>query len=237
MVKLLTTAMGEATSDYLAHRFSPVVAGLVGAVAFCVALSLQLSRRRYVVWNYWLTVAMVAVFGTMAADGLHVELGVPYAAASAFYLVALTVIFAAWRRSEGTLSIHSIDSDRRELFYWATVLATFALGTADGDLTATTARLGYLSSGLLFVGLFALPGLAYRFAGLGAVPAFWAAYILTRPLGASFADWFGVPTGSGGLGLGRGVVAVALAVPIVALVAWMAATHVDQAPPQGDAPA
>jgi uncharacterized membrane-anchored protein len=227
VIKILTTGMGEATSDFLAHRYNPFVAGAVGGVAFAAALALQLTRRGYSAWVYWLTVAMVAVFGTMAADGLHVELGVPYVVSSALYLVVLAVVFAAWRATEGTLSIHSITTRRRELFYWATVLATFALGTAVGDYTATTLHLGYFSSGLLFTGAFLLPGLAYRVGHLNGVAAFWVAYVLTRPLGASYADWLGIAHAGGGLGVGRGLVAAGLAVPIVVLVAIVATTRVD----------
>ncbi|HLI23999.1 MAG TPA: hypothetical protein VKU91_03525, partial [Acidimicrobiales bacterium] len=136
VIKVLTTAMGEAASDYLAHHMNPFLAGFVGALAFAIALGLQLSVRRYQPARYWFTVAMVAVFGTMAADGVHFELGVPYILSSLFYGLVLAGVLVAWYRSEGTLSIHSIVNRRRELYYWATVLATFALGTAVGDLTA-----------------------------------------------------------------------------------------------------
>jgi len=132
ITKVLTTGMGEATSDYLVHRFNPEIAVVVGFTAFVVAMALQFWVRRYNSWVYWLAVVMVAVFGTMAADVLHVGLGIPYAVSTAFYSVVLAVIFWLWYRSEGTLSIHSIYTRRREVFYWATVLATFALGTAAG---------------------------------------------------------------------------------------------------------
>jgi uncharacterized membrane-anchored protein len=170
---------------------------------------------------------MVAVFGTMAADGLHYELGVPFYASSAFYLTILVVIFIAWNASEQTLSIHSVYTRRRELFYWATVLATFALGTAVGDLSATTLQLGYFASALLFSALFVLVALCYWRFHINSILAFWIAYILTRPIGASFADWMGVPRSLGGLGWGRGTVALCLAVPMVALVGYLAVTHRD----------
>jgi uncharacterized membrane-anchored protein len=177
---------------------------------------------------------MVSVFGTMAADSLHVGLGVPYAVSTACFAAALTVVFVVWFASERTLSIHSIDTPRREVFYWVAVMATFALGTATGDLTATTLGLGYLASGLVFAVLILLPAVARRWLGLGEVAAFWAAYVLTRPLGASFADWLAVPPSRGGLGLGDGVVSIVLTLAIVVLVGYLMVTGRD-APDAGDA--
>lgn len=228
VVKVLTTGMGEAASDYLGWVSIPL-AGAVGLVGFVAALALQLRTRRYVPTVYWSAVLMVAVFGTMAADGLHVVLGVPYAASSSFYAIALAVVLVAWRRTEGTLSIHSIDTRRRELWYWLTVLLTFALGTALGDLTAFVLHLGYLASGVLFVLLIAVPALAWR-AGVNPVLTFWAAYVITRPLGASFADWLGKPASlAGGLGFGDGTVTAVGFVAFVALVAWIQRTgHGEQ---------
>lgn len=230
IIKILTTAMGEALADFLALRYSPVLAGVAGTVVFAVALVLQFRARRYRVWIYWFAVAMVAVWGTLAADGLHIELGVPYAVSSAFFAICLAAVFIAWYATEHTLSIHSITTPRRELFYWATVLATFALGTAVGDLTATTLHLGFLTSGLMFTGLICLPALAYWKLGLNSVLAFWIAYVLTRPLGASYADWLGVPHHYGGVGLGRGLVALILSVVIVGFVAYLAVTRKDVQP-------
>ena len=234
IIKVLTTAMGESTSDYVVHRFDPVPVVLLGAVALAVALVLQFSMRRYVAWVYWLAVAMVAVFGTMAADVLHIKFGVPYVVSTASFAVALVVVFVAWQATEKTLSIHSICTTRRELFYWATVGSTFALGTAAGDMTATTLHLGYFFSGVLFAGLIAVPALAYRFLGLNAIFSFWSAYVLTRPLGASFADWTGKPTSLGGLALGDGPVSAALSILIVGFVAYLTVTRRD-VEEQGDA--
>jgi len=223
LVKVLTTGMGEAASDWLGSM-SLVLAGLVGVLGFAAALLLQVRTDRYRPVLYWFAVAMVAVFGTMAADALHVVLGVPYAASTAFYALAVGAVFALWWRSEGTLSIHSIGTPRRERFYWATVLTTFALGTACGDLTAGTLHLGYFSSGVLFAAAIAVPALA-RLMGLNAVAAFWWAYVLTRPLGASFADWMGVPVHRGGLGWGTGPVSLALAALIVVAVGYLSVEH------------
>jgi uncharacterized membrane-anchored protein len=232
IVKVLTTAQGEATSDYLVHRVDPFVAVALGAAGFAAAMALQLSVRRYIAWVYWLAVLMVAVFGTMVADAAHIELGVPYTLSSAIFAIVLLIVFAAWYRTEGTLSIHSILTLRRELFYWATVCATFALGTAVGDMTASTFHLGYLVSGILFAVVIAVPAVAHRFAGLNAVAAFWFAYIVTRPLGASFADWMGVPQSLGGLNWGRGTVSVSLAVVIAGFVAYLAVSRVDVEDPR-----
>jgi uncharacterized membrane-anchored protein len=227
IIKILTTAQGEATSDYLDHRLDPPIAAAIAGLALVVALALQFRVRKYVAWVYWLAADMVAIFGTMCADGLHVELGIPYAVSTTFYAVVLVVIFVLWYRTEKTLSIHSIYTRRREAFYWATVLATFALGTALGDLTATTLHLGYLASGIIFTLLFAIPGLAHWRLRLNSVVAFWIAYVLTRPLGASYADWMGVPHSVGGLDLGRAHVAILLTIPIVALVGYLAVTRLD----------
>jgi uncharacterized membrane-anchored protein len=226
VIKVLTTAMGEATSDYFVRIIAPEVAVACGAVGLVVALALQFSVQRYVAWIYWLAVAMVAVFGTMAADILHVEFGIPYLISTTFFAVVLAGIFVAWYRSEGTLSIHSISTRRREAFYWATVLATFALGTAAGDMTATTLGLGYLASGLVFMALIAVPALAYRWFGLNEVAAFWFAYIVTRPLGASFADWVSKPPRHG-LGWGDGTVSLGLTVLIIGFVGYLAVTRRD----------
>ena len=221
VAKVLTTGMGETTSDFLAHRFSPYLAVVIGAVGFAAAMTLQARAPRYVAWTYWLAVAMVSVFGTMAADILHVAIGIPYLVSTVFYAMVVAGTLVAWQRSEGTLSIHSIVSPRRERFYWATVVATFALGTAAGDLTARTMHLGYLTSGVLFAAAMLIPSLAYRLRRMGGITAFWFAYVLTRPLGASFADWVGVSHSRGGLAVGTGLVSVVLAVAIAAVVGYL----------------
>jgi uncharacterized membrane-anchored protein len=227
VIKVLTTGMGETTSDYLTHRLDPVVAvGAVGVV-FGASLVLQLAVRRYIAWVYWFAVVMVSVFGTMAADVLHIGLGVPYAVSTVFYAVVLTVVFVTWYLIERTLSIHSVRTRRRELFYWATVFATFALGTAAGDLTASTFRLGYFASGVLFAVAIVVPAVGHARFGFNPVAAFWAAYVLTRPLGASFADWLGVPPRRGGVDIGTGVVSLIAGLVIAGLVAYLSFTRTD----------
>jgi uncharacterized membrane-anchored protein len=198
-----------------------VIAVIVGAIGLAIAMALQLLVRRYRPAAYWLAVAMVAVFGTMGADVVHIGLGIPYVVSTAFFAICLAAIFAVWYATERTLSIHSIYTPRRELFYWATVMVTFALGTAAGDMTASTMGLGYFTSGVMFAVLFVLPGLGYRFIHLNPVLAFWTAYVLTRPFGASFADWAGKAKSLGGLGLGTGEVGVVLTVLIVILVGYL----------------
>jgi uncharacterized membrane-anchored protein len=227
VIKVLTTGMGEAASDFLGN-VNLILAGLVGIFGFIFALWLQFRVRRYIAVVYWFAVAMVAVFGTMAADGLHVALGIPYLVTTAFYLLVVAAVFFLWHRSEGTLSIHSIVTRRRETYYWITVFATFALGTAAGDLTATSLKLGFFTSGVLFAVAITIPALAWWRFGLNPVFAFWFAYIITRPLGASFADWFGKPHSIGkGLGDGDGTVTGILTIAIVALVAYVAITRRD----------
>jgi uncharacterized membrane-anchored protein len=225
IVKALTTAMGESTSDFLVHAIVPEVAVVIGLIAFCAALYVQFTKDRYVPWAYWLAVAMVGVFGTMAADVLHVGLGVPYVASTIFYAIVLFLVFRTWYRVEGTLSIHSITTPRRELFYWAAVLATFALGTAAGDFTAVTLGLGYFGSIVLFAAVIAIPAFGYFRAGMNSILAFWFAYVVTRPLGASVADW--LSKSSGGLGLGTGPVSLAFAAMIAAFVYHLSRTGLD----------
>lgn len=224
VTKALTTAMGESSSDFLVRAMPPELAVLLGAAGLSVALIVQLRAPRYVPWRYWLAVAMVGVFGTMAADVVHVGLGIPYTVSTAAFAAVLGATLWLWHRTEGTLSIHSIRTLRREWFYWATVMATFALGTAAGDLVAVRLHLGYLAAGLLFTALLLVPAIGYRWFGMNAVAAFWVAYILTRPVGASFADWLGVSPARGGLGLGSGPVALVLTAGIVALVVRMSVT-------------
>jgi len=227
IIKLLTTALGESTSDSMVHSLDPVVAVLIGAAAFIISLVIQLWARKYTAWIYWLAVTMVAIFGTMAADVLHIGLGIPYLVSTIFFAVCLAIIFFLWYKVEKTLSIHSISTPRRELFYWAAVITTFALGTAAGDMTAVTFNLGYLDSGILFGILFIVPLIAYKFFGVNEVFTFWFAYIMTRPFGASFADWFGRTSDLGGIGFGTVKTSIVLAVLIVILVTYLGKSHKD----------
>lgn len=228
VAKLLTTGMGETTWDALDIALGQVTAVVVTGGLFVVSMVVQFVRRSYGAWAYWSAIVMVSVFGTTVADLVHNDLGVPYTVSTSTLLVLTVAVFALWYRVEGTLSIHSITTRRREGFYWAAVLLTFALGTAAGDWTASTLGLGYLPSALLFAVLFLLPAIAYRFAGANAIACFWLSYVLTRPLGASFADWFGGPPGRGGLALGMDRTAIVLTALIVAVIAYFAITKVDR---------
>ena len=233
IIKVLTTGMGETTSDFFIHRVGVnntvalAAIGIATGLILAISLALQLVERRYVPWIYWFAVVMVSVFGTMAADAVHIEIGVPYIVSSVFFALVLAALFVAWNASEKTLSIHSIYTRKREAFYWLVVLTTFALGTATGDMTAISLHLGYLSSGVLFAALFAVPAVGYWRFGLNGVFAFWFAYIVTRPLGASFADWLAVSPERGGLGLGYGPVSLALAIVILGFVAYLSVTGRD----------
>ena len=190
VVKLLTTFTGEAASDFLGN-VNVVLGGGIEVIVLAVAAWLQLRTRRYYAPAYWLLAAAIATTGTGASDTLHVAIGIPYAGTTALWALVLVGVFWRWHRSEGTLSIHSITTRRRELYYWATVFATFALGTALGDLTATSMNLGYLLSAALFGAVILVPLVGWWRFRMNEVMAFWFAYILTRPLGATFADYFG----------------------------------------------
>ena len=218
LVKLLTTGIGETSSDYLVKSLDPVPVVLAAATIFGACFAVQFSARRYVPWRYWLFVTMVAVLGTMVADVAHIVLFVPYEISTLTFALAVAVLLWTWWRSEGTISVHSITGPRRELFYWSVVLATFALGTALGDLTAVDLGLGFLGSALVFGVLFLLALVARRLPG-AQVALFWGAYVLTRPLGASVADWIAVEPGRGGLGLGTGPVSVLGVLLIVGAIA------------------
>jgi uncharacterized membrane-anchored protein len=228
LTKVATTAMGETTSDALnGLPTGPALAIPLMLVGLVWALRRQFRTDRYEAWTYWTVVVMVAIFGTSAADALHVGLGVPYLVSTIFYAIVLAIVFSVWYRVEGTLSIHSIRTRRREAFYWATVLATFALGTACGDMTATTLHIGYLGSGFMFLGLILVPFVAHRYLGMNEVLAFWIAYVLTRPLGASFADWMAVEPHRGGLGLGAGGASLILAAVVLLCIRRLANTRID----------
>ncbi len=229
VVKILTTAGGEATSDYLALG-SKVTGAASETVFLVVALVWQFRTRRYAAAAYWFLAYAIATFGTGVSDTMHLVIGVPYAGTTAFWAVVLALVFWLWYRSEGTLSIHSITTRRRECFYWATVFATFALGTALGDFTATALGLGYLASGIMFGLIILIPAVAWSRFGLGPIAAFWFAYVVTRPLGASFADYVSKPHSMSGAGFGDGRTAVVAAIVTAVLVVYLAVTRHDIQP-------
>jgi uncharacterized membrane-anchored protein len=228
VAKLLTTGMGETTWDWLDQSLGQTIALVLSGVLLVAALVAQFAARRYNPWLYWAAVVMVSVFGTAIADTVHNDFGVPYAVSTAVLAGAVALVFVLWFAVQRTLSIHSIRTRRREGFYWTAVLLTFALGTAAGDWTAGTLGWGYFPSGLVFLVAFALPALAWRYLRLNAVVAFWLCYIVTRPLGASFADFLAGPPQRGGLALGMFWISLGL----TALIVWMVARMARSQRPQ-----
>jgi uncharacterized membrane-anchored protein len=226
VIKLLTTAGGEATSDYLALG-SHLVGGAVEVGLLVIGLAWQFSTRRYTAAAYWFLAYAIAIFGTGVSDTLHLTFGIPYAGTTILWAVVLAAVFWLWHRSEGTLSIHSITTRRRECFYWATVFATFALGTALGDFTATTLGLGYLSSVAAFAVIIAIPAAAWWKFRMNAIFAFWFAYVITRPLGASIADYLSKPHSISGANFGDGRTAVVMTVAVAIAVAFLTVTRSD----------
>ena len=218
--KILMTATGEAISDAMNQQLGPAIAVPIMIILMGVALRWQLRQDRYRTLPYWGVVAAVSIFGTSTADGFHVGLGWSYAVTTPMFAVILATIFIYWHHSEHTLSIHSIVNRRREWLYWLTVLATFALGTAAGDFTATVLHLDYLPSFLLFGVIILIPLVLYA-RGVNAVFTFWFAYTLTRPFGASWADYSDMPIHQAGLNVGQIPTAIYLGLISIALVAYM----------------
>jgi uncharacterized membrane-anchored protein len=229
VVKIMTTAGGEALSDYLALG-SKVTGAAIEILFLVVGLVWQFRTRRYVAAAYWFLAYAIATFGTGVSDTLHLAVGIPYAGTTVLWAVVLALVFWRWYRSEGTLSIHSITTRRRESYYWATVFATFALGTALGDFTATALGLGYLASGIMFGLIILIPAVAWARFGLGSIAAFWFAYVVTRPLGASFADYFSKAHSLSGAGFGDGRTALVAALVTAVLVVYLAVTRHDIQP-------
>jgi uncharacterized membrane-anchored protein len=226
VIKILTTAGGEVTSDYL-KTFGNIGGGGTEVALFVIGLVLQFGTRRYRAFAYWFLAYAIAIFGTGVSDFLHLDVGIPYAGTTVLWAVVLIAIFWLWHHNEGTLSIHSITTRRRESYYWATVFATFALGTALGDFTATALGLGYLASGILFGAVILIPALAWWKLGLNEVAAFWLAYVVTRPLGASFADYISKPHDISGINFGNGPTAVVFTLVVAVLVLYLAIARPD----------
>lgn len=220
VIKIMATTVGETAADLLnvnLHLGLTKTSYLMGGL-LVIALAAQLRERRYVPWIYWASVVLISVVGTLMTDNLTDGFGVPLQLSTAAFAVALSVTFALWYASEKTLSIHSIVTTRRELFYWAAILFTFALGTAAGDLLAETFQLGYLMSALIFGVGIALVAASHFFYKTPAIPAFWLAYVLTRPFGASLGDLLAQPAANGGLALGTVGTSSVFLVVIIALI-------------------
>ncbi|MEA2697313.1 MAG: hypothetical protein QOI66_1584 [Myxococcales bacterium] len=228
VIKVLCTTVGETASDFLNVNLGLGLKGtaIAAGIALLVALFVQFKAQRYTPAIYWLTVVLISVFGTLVTDLLTDSLGFPLEASTIIFSVALALTFVVWFAKEGTLSIHSIFTRRREAFYWLAILFTFALGTASGDLMAEGLGLGYLATGLIVLGVIATATIAWRL-GLDAVLAFWIAYILTRPLGASLGDYLSQPRANGGLGLGATITSAVFVAAILAVVIYLALTQRD----------
>lgn len=230
IIKVLCTTVGETAADYLNTSLKVGLTNTTCIIGTLLVLALlwQFRLRRYVPAVYWVCVVLISVVGTLITDNLTDHFGVPLWLSAAVFAALLALTFLGWHRSEGTLSVHSIFTPRREGWYWLTVLFTFALGTATGDLFAERLSLGYWPSALVFAGLIALTALAHRFLGLGAVAAFWIAYILTRPLGASIGDFLAQDRDVGGLGLGTTITSLIFLAAILVVIVYLTTTRTDQ---------
>ena len=231
IIKVLCTTVGESAADFLNYNLNWGLTrtSVLTGVLFFAMLGWQMALRRYVAGVYWLTVVLVSVFGTLVTDNLTDNLGVPLEASTIVFSVLLGVVFLAWYLSERTLSIHSIYTRRRETFYWLAVLVTFALGTATGDLVSEVLGVGYFRTGLLCLAIVGMVTVAWRL-GLNSVLAFWIAYILTRPLGASLGDFLAQPKSNGGLGLGVSVTSAIFLTAILATIVYLAVRKPDVTP-------
>jgi uncharacterized membrane-anchored protein len=230
IIKVLCTTVGETAADFMNDTlgFGLNKTSLVMSGALLVTLFFQFRARRYVPGIYWLAVVLISIVGTLLSDKLVDDLGVPLWQSTVAFAIALGITFTVWYSAERTLSIHTIVTRRREVFYWLAVLFTFALGTSAGDLFAEQFGIGYWATALIVAVLIAVIAAAHRFAGLDAVLAFWMAYILTRPLGASIGDGMSQPQSDGGLGLGTTLTSAIFLAVILALVLFLAVTGVDR---------
>ncbi len=230
IIKVLCTTVGETAADFLNINLGLglTITTIVMGVFLAGALFVQFRLRRYVPGIYWLAVVLISIVGTLITDNLVDNFGVPLTTTTIVFGVALAATFAVWYASERTLSIHSIYTTKRETFYWLAILFTFALGTAAGDLVAEGLALGFLTSALVFGAIIGAIALAYRYGRLGAVLAFWIAYVLTRQLGASFGDYLIQPHSAGGLALGLMFTSAIFLTTILALVVYLTVTRRDR---------
>ncbi len=227
LIKLMAVTMGETAADYINVQLGIGLTNtsLIMTAVLIVALAAQFRQKRYVPWSYWLAVVLISIVGTLVTDNLVDNFGVPLIVTAIGFTIALVATFALWYSSERTLSIHSIQTTRREAWYWLAILFTFALGTAAGDLVAEKFGLGYLGTGILFGMIIASLSVGYFFLGLDAILGFWLVYILTRPLGASFGDLLSQDHKFGGLGLGTIITSAVFLGAIILIVAYMSYTH------------
>lgn len=237
VIKIMATTVGETAADYLAVNLNLGLTGttliIMGLLA--AALTFQFSSKRYTPALYWVSVVLISIVGTLITDNLVDSYGVSLWTTTIGFSAALAATFAAWYASEKTLSVHTIVTTKREAFYWSAILFTFALGTAAGDLVAEGLNIGYWKSALMFGAMIGLVAFAHFKLGVNEVLAFWAAYILTRPLGASIGDFLSQPQKDGGLGLGTTGTSALFLLSILGLVGFLTATKKDLEPVPADA--
>ena len=233
LIKVMATTVGETAADLLSVRLGMglTVTSLIMTAVFLAALVLQVRARHYVPTLYWFTVVAISVVGTLVSDNLVDGLGISLVTTSIAFAIILAVVFAAWYRSERTLSIHSILTTRRELYYWAAILFTFAMGTSVGDLLAERLDLGYGQAAVVFAAMIATVALLHYVAKMDAILSFWTAYILTRPLGASMGDLFAKPVIAGGFGLGTVTTSLIFLAVILTLVVYLTISKADRLDP------
>ena len=229
IIKVLATTVGETAADFLNFNLNFGLTGtsVVMAALLSALLVAQVRGRRYVPWLYWATVVLISVVGTLITDSLTDNLDIPLEVTTGVFSAALLATFGIWYWRERTLSIHTIVTRTRELFYWTAILFTFALGTAAGDLVAESMNLGYGVSALLFGGMIIAVAIAHYGLRMNAVLAFWLAYILTRPLGASLGDLLSQPSADGGIGLGTVVTSGLFLAAIASLVLFLTLSRKD----------
>lgn len=233
IIKIMATTVGETAADFLALNlhFGLTGTSAVMGTLLAILLLMQIRSRKYVPWLYWMTVVLISIVGTLITDNLVDNFGVALQTTTIAFTLALLATFVAWYASERTLSIHTIFTTRRELFYWAAILFTFALGTAAGDLVAESMHFGYGKSGLMFGTLIGAVTIAYYLFKANAVFAFWIAYVLTRPFGASVGDLLSQPTSNGGLGLGTVATSMIFLATITGLVVYLTVSRKDMLKP------
>lgn len=230
IIKILCTTVGETFADFLNFNlgFGLTNTTIIMGIAFFILLFLQFRANKYIPSIYWITVVLISVFGTLVTDNLTDGMGVPLERSTIVFSVLLGLTFLFWYLSEKTLSIHSIFTRKREVFYWLTILFTFALGTAVGDLYSEQLGLGYFNTGITVIIIITFVYLAFKFLKIDGVLSFWIAYILTRPLGASLGDYLSQPKVNGGLGLGTTSTSVIFLVAILAIIVFLAITKIDR---------
>lgn len=230
IIKIMATTVGETAADFLTFNlnFGLTLTTIIMSSFLIIALFFQFRSRKYVPGIYWLAVVMISIVGTLITDNLVDNYGVALETTTIIFTFAMVATFAAWYASEKTLSIHSIYTTKREAFYWLAILFTFALGTAAGDLISEGLDVGYWKAAIMFSTLIGIVTVSYYRFKLNSVVAFWMAYILTRPLGASIGDYLSQPLNAGGLALNTMGINAVFFVTILSLVIYLTKTEKDK---------